>query len=186
MAYLTLGSEARSFELVGDSMLKRLYRFYHGDNSKRNIGFCIGGITMSQLANRLAGRTVNQDVILQIGTNDLLVEGVELDIEKLKLEMNNLIAVVKESGADNITILTLPPIPSCGYRNGVLKIWKAFNKWILSELPSEERNVSVVNTGKIFYSFTKNHFKKDLFNDDMLHWNAQGMDLVLQMLDESL
>jgi len=110
MAYLCCG--AHSFELVGDSMLKRLYHFANQgnlemikmlggcilffndcklvhetkyvslstnipnlstDGRKTNVGLCIGGQTMDELCKSLCGTSVNQDVILQIGTNDLLL-----------------------------------------------------------------------------------------------------------------
>jgi hypothetical protein len=44
MAYLSLHSGARSYELVGDSMLKRLYRFYN----RGNIGMEIAALNSVQ------------------------------------------------------------------------------------------------------------------------------------------
>jgi len=59
----------------------------------------------------------------------------EIDIDKMKNSMLEVISALQDSGAQRIRVLTLPPIPKLGFTNGVLRIWKAFNKWMLSDLP---------------------------------------------------
>ncbi|CAG2060926.1 unnamed protein product [Timema podura] len=134
--------EICSYQLIGDSLLLRFAEKILGQHSKLDsesgkyvLGLCVNGQNLKQLKARIKERKypISENVIVLIGTNDLLQSTPRVDMERRMLK---LVKKLQEK-AKRIIILTLPPVPRLAFKQEHWKKLLKYNKFLLT-LESED------------------------------------------------
>ncbi|XP_018022911.2 uncharacterized protein LOC108678926 [Hyalella azteca] len=125
------------YELMGDSMMLRLWSYATKSSARRQKGLCVSGSTMKQLARRIRDAPdLGPRIVLMIGTNEFLRwSGEPPSLSFLQEEFGCVLTALREHPrAGYVTrciLLTLPSLPKFGYKHPVRRVWKDFNLYIL-------------------------------------------------------
>ncbi|KAK3922252.1 Maternal effect protein oskar [Frankliniella fusca] len=176
------------YQLVGDSLMGRLavklgHKVPYNNHVKaKQLGLIRHGQTTNQLLSALyeKQKPLASQTIVMIGTNDILKDS------NVALTKRNIIRIIQylADKCKKVIIITLPPIPALKEPS---KLTEELNVLIVNTA-LEHKNVKVCDISKEFVN--DQMLRADLYEEyykgskqiDRIHWNSEGMDLVLDSL----
>ncbi|RZF47712.1 hypothetical protein LSTR_LSTR005976 [Laodelphax striatellus] len=182
------------YQLIGDSQLLRFSQKILGlqreftHSSSGSLGLCVSGQTIADLHRRIKENfhPVGEQVILLIGTNDLLkgtttsnmCRGLTFLIQDILLSAKKLI------------VLTLPPVPKLARSEDHWNRLDAYNGWIKSLPENYQGKLTVGDISPFFYRLPSkfcrlNFFEKWFYGGrrkDLIHINEEGFQVIKSFL----
>ncbi|KAK3922010.1 DNA-directed RNA polymerase I subunit RPA1 [Frankliniella fusca] len=178
----------REHQLIGDSMMSRLASYLghkvpcNRETHSKQLGLISHGQTTGRLIGTLHSAKsppLASKVVVMIGTNDIAHD---TPIGKAVSNMKRILAFLSKR-CKEVVVLTLPPVPAveASYEN-----LQKFNTSIKENSVLDHKNI---DTADIFGD-SKETVNLDLFKrtfkgsnkQDMVHWNQDGIKLVLDAL----
>ncbi|RZF32224.1 hypothetical protein LSTR_LSTR011496 [Laodelphax striatellus] len=185
------------YQLIGDSQLVRFSETILGlqreftHSSSGSIGLCVSGQKISELHRRVWEKIhpVGEQVILLIGTNDLL-KGTKTNVMcvRLKFLIEDILLTAKK-----IVVLTLPPVPKLSHSEEHWNRLDDYNDYIKSLPVKYQGKLTVADICPFFYrSQTKffklcrlSYFEKWYLGGtrkDLIHINEEGFKVIRNFL----
>ncbi|KAK5643387.1 hypothetical protein RI129_007232 [Pyrocoelia pectoralis] len=179
----------KGFQLIGDSQLLRFAcQYLHGCRS-RELGYCVSGQKIAELAERLEQKayTISNKVIMLIGTNDFTYR---TPLDNMYHSYNAIVKLLKENGTNKLILLTVPPIPKLDDSKKHWRELETFNDYIMTL--KEEGKIYVFDLATVFISYNNTSnvdCYERTYNDgrmDLVHLNRSGFKYLKFVLDSNM